>query len=167
MEDGKLRSMTSFYVTRKVDGKKQMLLLYRIGSRVVADSYVGIGGHMEEGEISDAAKAAFRELYEEIGLREEDLLDPSLRYVTLRTKKGEIRQNYYFFAVLKDGVEVRLVSDEGKPEWVDYEDLLHKNMPFTAYYVVDHFLKEGQFSDDLYAGIAHSGGVSFRPLVDF
>lgn len=38
--DGKLRNMTSLYLRH--DGK--LLLLYRIGSRVIADSYIGAAG---------------------------------------------------------------------------------------------------------------------------
>ena len=45
--EGKLRNMTSVYITRESEGEKQMLLLYRIGSRVVAPSWCGIGGHCE------------------------------------------------------------------------------------------------------------------------
>ena len=40
----------------------------------------------------------------------------SLRYVTLRRTKGEIRQNYYFFAILNEEVSDDLVSNEGVKE---------------------------------------------------
>ena len=38
---GKLRNMASVYI---MDGDR-MLLLYRVGSRVVAPSWCGVGGH--------------------------------------------------------------------------------------------------------------------------
>ena len=41
---------------------------------------------------------------EELALREDDIRNLALRYVTLRRTKGEIRQNCYFFAMLRDGV---------------------------------------------------------------
>ena len=47
---GKLRNMASVYIT---DGDR-MLLLYRVGSRVVAPSWCGVGGHFEKDELNDA-----------------------------------------------------------------------------------------------------------------
>lgn len=41
-----------------------------------------------------------RELKEELGISESGIRNLSLRYVTLRRVKGEIRQNYYFFAMI-------------------------------------------------------------------
>ena len=87
--DGRLRPMTAVYLSRG----EEMLLLYRIGSRVVAPSYCGVGGHFEKDELCDARACVLREMREEIGLGEDDLCDMKMRYVTLRLKNGEIRQN--------------------------------------------------------------------------
>ena len=49
--NGKLRNMTSLYILK--DDK--VLLLYRQGSRVVNDKWVGsAGGHFEPEELNDA-----------------------------------------------------------------------------------------------------------------
>lgn len=165
--EGKLRNMTSIYITRMEVGQKQMLLLYRIGSRVVAPSWCGIGGHFEPEELNRAQSAALRELEEEIHLTADDLQELNLRYVTLRLKGGEIRQNYYFFARLKDGIQVKLQSSEGIPRWVPYEDVLKQEMPYTARYVVEHYLEYGIRNRILYAGIAKAEGVRFLPLEEF
>ena len=46
--DGKLRNMTSVYLT----GEKGILCLYRIGSSVANNKYIGSdGGHFEEAEL--------------------------------------------------------------------------------------------------------------------
>ena len=37
---------------------------------------------------------------EELGIKEDDIEGLKLKYITLRFTKGEIRQNYYFFAYL-------------------------------------------------------------------
>ena len=145
----------------------EMLLLYRIGSRVVAPSWCGIGGHFEAPELNDARAAALRELEEEIHLTEDSLKQLQLRYVTMRLKNGEIRQNYYFFAELKDGVLVDLRCDEGICEWVPYEDVMKRKMPYTAKFVVEHYLEKGRENADLYAGIAHPGGVLFQVMEEF
>ena len=85
--DGKLRNMTSLYIT----DADRMLLLFRQGSRVVNDVWVGsAGGHFEESELNDAKACVLRELEEELGLRENDIRNLALRDVTLRRIKGEI-----------------------------------------------------------------------------
>jgi 8-oxo-dGTP diphosphatase len=89
----------------------------RIGSRIVSPSWCGIGGHFEIEELNDPKACVLRELEEEMRLTEDDLYNLRLRYITLRLKNNEIRQNYYFFADLKDGVDVKLECDEGKPNW--------------------------------------------------
>ena len=67
------RLMTSVFLVRD----DQVLLLYRVGSRAVADSWVGVGGHLEPEEIGDPTRGVLREL-DEGELRWFDLtLDPS------------------------------------------------------------------------------------------
>ena len=108
--EGKLRNMTAIYLFR---GEK-VLLLYRQGGRVVNDVWTGsAGGHFEKDELNDAKACVLRELYEELGLRPEDIEGLALRYIALRNVKGEIRQNYYFFANIKEHVDDNLASNEG------------------------------------------------------
>lgn len=84
----KLRPMTAIYLTR---GDK-ILLLYRIGSRVVGNSYTGAaGGHIEAAEYRDPKECVLRELHEETGLTRDALDGLALRYITQRRKDGEIR----------------------------------------------------------------------------
>lgn len=80
----KLRNMTAVYLFR--EGK--LLMLYRVGSRVVAPSWCGVGGHFEQAELNDPRACALRELREETGLTEESLEELRLRYITLRMKTG-------------------------------------------------------------------------------
>ena len=88
--DGKLRNMASIYLRQK----NRFLLLYRTGSRVIADSYTGTaGGHFEPEELNDAKACVLRELQEETGLTEQEIRGLKLRYITLRLKNGEVRQN--------------------------------------------------------------------------
>ena len=88
----KLRNMTSIYMIRG----EEMLMLYRIGSRVVEPSWCGIGGHFEDSELNDPFACVLRELEEETPIRRDMLEKLTFKYVTLRLKKGEIRQNYYW-----------------------------------------------------------------------
>jgi len=161
--NGELCNLTSVYIS----SRRKMLMLYRIGSRVVEPSWCGIGGHFEKAELNDARACVLRELYEEMKIPESALENLSLRYITLRLKKGEIRQNYYFFADLKPNINIELLCDEGKPEWVAYEDILAKEMPYTAKYVLSHYLGTGKNTTSVYGGIATKTAVNFIEFKEF
>lgn len=90
--------------------------------------------------------------------------DLSLRYVALRKTKGEIRQNYYFFATVKESVCQDLRSNEGVLKWFPLKETGRLVMPFTAKHVMEHYCTTGQFSDKLYTGIANENGVKFVEL---
>lgn len=156
--DGKLRNMTSVYITNA----DKMLLLFRQGSRVANNVWVGsAGGHFEDFELNDARACVLRELEEELGLKESDIKNLSLRYVTLRRVKGEIRQNYYFFAELNSGVNKSLSSDEGICKWFSFSELAALDMPFTAKFVIEHYLNMGHKTNDVYGGVANGETVVF------
>ena len=162
--DGKLRNMASVYIT----SADRMLLLFRQGGRVVNDVWVGsAGGHFEESELNDARACVLRELEEELGLVERDLHDLSLRYVTLRRTKGEIRQNYYFFAVLNQDVDENLVSNEGLSRWFDFSDLPALEMAYTSKFVIEHYLEIGRETTEIYAGVADGEKVVFTEMPEF
>lgn len=158
-----LRNMTTIYIRN--DNK--FLMLYRIGSVVVQPSWCGVGGHFEENELNNPQKCVLRELFEETGIHEHDIDSLELRYVTLRLKNKEIRQNYYFFADLKNQNIDMTSCDEGKLEWINEENLLDLEMPFTAKECLKHYLSIGQFNKVNYAGIAEKDGVIFTELSEF
>lgn len=185
--DGKLRNMTAIYL--RCHGG--MILLYRMGSRVVGNSYTGTaGGHFEQDELNDARACILRELQEETGLTESDIENLAMRYVTLRLKNGEIRQNYYFFADLSKAVLKRwgltedgmygnaiaerrqvamhsVSSNEGRLEWVPNEKILELEMPASAKFMMEHYLTVGKDTDVVYGGVTEAGGASFVELQEF
>ena len=147
---GKIRSMAS---------------VYRQGSSIVSNLWIGsAGGHFEECELADARACVLRELFEELAIKEEVLENLSLRYVTIRYADNELRQNYYFFADLLDEQIQTPNSTEGITQWFSFEETGNLPMPFTAKYVVDHYIQTGQYSDTLYGGIANGDGVDFKIL---
>ena len=89
----------------------------------------------------------------------------SLRYITYRLAGGEIRQNYYFFARLKENRE--LSSNEGVLRWVPFEEVLDLTMPVSAKHMVLHYLHTGRFTDCIYAGITEEAGTAFVPMAEF
>lgn len=162
--DEKLRNMTSLYITK---GDK-MLLLFRQRGRVVSDTWVGAaGGHFEENELNDPRACVLRELKEELGISEGGIRNLLLRYVTLRRMKGEIRQNYYFFAELDNETGDHIVSTEGISRWFALSELSALEMPYTAKFVIEHYLKIGRRTNDMYVGVADGERVNFTKLPEY
>lgn len=162
--DGKLRNMASLYIAKE----KKMLLLYRQGGKVVNNVWIGsAGGHFEEFELNDAKACVLRELKEELGVTEDEIKHLCLRYVTLRRNKGEIRQNYYFFADLKEDICGELYSNEGISKWFPFSKLMSLEMPFTSKYVIEHYLSVGYKTNMIYGGIADGKKVVFIEMPEF
>ena len=144
---------------------QNFLLLYREGGKAVNHVYTGsAGGHFEPHELNDPKACVLRELEEELGLTEERLEHLTLRYITLRKLEGEVRQNYYFFADLSDESEQNLFSNEGKLEWFNFEHALTLEMPLSAQYVLEHYVKTGRYNDKLYGGIVGNDGMVFTAM---
>lgn len=163
---GRLRNMTSIYLTCA----DKILLLHRHGSRVVNNLWVGsAGGHFESDELNDAKACVLRELREELSITEDMLINLTMRYVTLRRIENEIRQNYYFFAELKDAEKLELVSSEGELKWFGFDEIDFESipMPFTARYMLEHWLTVGRFTDKIYGGITTAENVTFTEMPIF
>ncbi len=161
--DGKLRNMTAIYLLK---GDK-ILLLYRQGGKVVTNVWTGsAGGHFEKAELNDAKACVVRELKEELGLTLDDVENLQFRYVCLRCTKGEIRQNYYFFAELKDSVDADLHSNEGDCKWFSLEEISGLEMPLTAKYMMEHYYKVGRLTDKIYVGVTYPDRIEFNELVE-
>lgn len=160
--DIKLRNMTSVYLVRE----GEVLCLYRIGSRVASNKYIGsAGGHFEKDELNDPKNCVLREMQEELRLSEADVEGLTLRYITHRLTGGEIRQNYYFFGQLKE--ERKLTSSEGTLHWIPFDEVPKLTMPVSAKHMILHYLEEGRFTDHLYCGITQETGTKFIIMQDF
>jgi len=154
-----LRPMASIYLLRG----DEILLLYRQGSKVVSNVWIGsAGGHMEPEEIAAPQACALREMHEELGLTADDITPPALRYITQRMTGGEIRQNYYYFARLKTDRE--LVSNEGALRWFRLDELKDLPMAYTARYMINHWLATGRDTACIYSGTADGEKVVFTEL---
>ena len=138
--------MTSLFLVRA----NQVLLLYRKGSRAIADSWVGIGGHLEPSEIDDPTAGVLRELEEEIGVRPDQISDLALRYVALRDTGTELRHTYYFTATLRPEAPLPVDCAEGDLHWFDVAmDPSALDMPPTARIALTHWLNHGRYDDVL------------------
>jgi len=158
--NGKLRNMATIYIKKD----NRMLLLDRIGSKVVNRSWCGVGGHFQPDELNDAKAAVLREMNEEIGLAETDLDNLDLRYIALRFVKDELRINYYFFADLKDSAKIHYDCDEGILEWVLFDEVNSRTMPYTAQRVMAHYLETGIDTTDFYSVTVDDENVHIIPM---
>lgn len=157
----KLRNMTAVYLMRG----EQFLLLYRQGGKVVNEVYTGTaGGHFEKDELGNPTACLLREMKEEIGLDADQVENLKLRYVAARCTKGEIRQNFYYFAEVSQDVAESITSNEGILRWVDFADALNLEMPFCAKFAIEHYLKIGRYDDRLYGGMATQTDLVFVPM---
>ena len=164
MEVLQLRNMTGIYLLNK----DKILLLYRQGSKVANNTWIAsAGGHFEEWEVNDPKACALREMKEELSVREEMLSGLSLRYISLRRTKGEIRQNYYFFVDLKDEYITELTSNEGTLKWFELSEVAELEMPYSAKYMMEHYLATGRHDNKLYVGVADCKGVVFTELPEY
>lgn len=159
-----LRNMTALYV---VDPDRQeILMLYRTGSRVGEPNWRGVGGHFEEAELNDPDQCILREFEEETGLDFSLLSCPALRYISLNCVNDEIRQNYYYFAeAAKDALTLNSCA-EGTLRWVPFKEAGSLPQPFTAGFMLRHYLAEGRHNHLLYGAIGHDQTVSFYPMND-
>ena len=57
--------------------------------------------------------------------------------------------------------------NEGILKWVEINQILELEMPFTAKEVLRHYLLVCRFTNDLYAGVASDNKVIFHELKDF
>ena len=157
-----LRNMTSLYLY----DDRAVLCLYRLGSRVADHLYIGsAGGHFEEGELNDPKACVLREMREELNLTEAEISGLTLRYITMRLKNGEIRQNYYFFARLK--APRNLTSTEGILRWVPWEDVSQLEMPGSAKHMLLHYRDVGRYTSHIYGGITQQNNTDFVRFQEF
>ena len=157
----KQRNMTSVFLCC---GEK-ILLLYRQGSKVVNNVWIGsAGGHFEPEELNDAEACVLRELMEELGITREQLQDLTLRYIMLRHVNNEVRINYFFFAQLPGGTELDLTSEEGRLQWFEPEEIKDLEMALSAKYALEHYLQEGKNNHKLYGGVANGETVVFTEM---
>lgn len=141
-----LRVMTTAYLFRD----NHVLLMERSSQRdFIPGIWSGVGGHVEPHEYGDIRSSCLREIEEETRLRSEDLQDLRLRYVILRQRRAELRQQFiYFGATAKRELAA---TAEGTLHWIPSHQVFDYRMTDTNRLMLRHYFDNG-LSEKVWVG---------------
>jgi len=101
------------------------------------------GGHFENYELNNPKSCVIREMFEETGLQEADIKNLTLKYITLRKKDNEIRQQYIYFADLANINAILRECDEGELHWIKIDDIFSLEMSVSNTPCLKHYFQTG------------------------
>lgn len=78
-----------------------------------------------------------------------------------------IHNKNYFFGELNHETGDHIVSTEGISRWFTLSELSALEMPYTAKFVIEHYLRTGRRTKDMYVGVADGKCVSFTQLPEY
>ncbi|MDW0118648.1 NUDIX domain-containing protein [Sporosarcina thermotolerans] len=117
----------------------KILMLKRSKDRALASNlWTGIGGHVEANEHNSPEESCLREIFEETGIRRNEIEQFKLRYILMRRSEDEIRQHYIYFG--NTSKKNLINTDEGVLHWIDHSKVLNLKMPLTVNHMLKHFL---------------------------
>lgn len=124
----------------------KVLMMKKSSSRITDTAFwTGLGGHVEADEFNFPRRACVREIYEESGIAENEIEALTLKYILLRTKDEEIRQQFVYFG--KTSRTDYVNSDEGELYWIDQDKLLELRMSKIVSFMVEHYLSNPDRSE--------------------
>lgn len=165
-----LRNIATIYIFHA----DKVLLIKKTHSRMFTNPdtvlWCGIGGHFEHEELNNPKSCVIRELFEETALKESDIKNLTLKYITLRKKETEIRQQYIYFAYLANTGAILRECDEGELHWINIDDLPNLEMAYNNAQCLNHYFKTGrsnQKDNYIYVCATEASGDDNLPHVGF
>ena len=146
-----LRQMATAYIFK--DDK--ILMIKKSNSRLYeSEFWSGLGGHLEPNELNSPRTACLREILEESGIEESELSEVRLRYILIRIKENEIRQQYVYFG--KTMKHELIASNEGEVTWLGMNQVMTKYISRINREMLEHYLSH---RDDhgIYVGVITIG----------
>jgi 8-oxo-dGTP diphosphatase len=131
---------------------KYLLMKRSAEKKISPNVWSCVGGHMEQNEINNPLDACLREIWEETGIKKENIVNMELRYIIIRRLKNIIRQNYIYFG--ETNTNKFIDTDEGKLYWIKEEDLLDREYTQTYAAMMEHYIKNKEKQEKIIVGIA-------------
>lgn len=145
----------------------ELLMMERSMERTLNPGmWAAVGGHLEPDELSRPREACLREIAEETGFTRDDITDLTLRYILLRNKDGELRQQFIYSGHTnrKDFVD----TDEGKLHWIPIAQVLDRNIPYIFRMALEHYFRVGPGpGEHVWVGIANLDASTEQPRIDW
>ena len=163
-----LRNISSIYI---LNNDEILLMKKRSSKLFLGELWCAVGGHFENIELNDPKACIIRELLEETSLNASDINDLTLKYITIRKKDNEIRQQYIYFANLFNKTAKLSECDEGELHWVKINEMEKLKMSYTNTQCLEHYFLTGINDNLIYAGTVmvekNNPKMVFTPLQDF
>lgn len=133
---------TRMMATAILFNNNDMLMMKRSPTRTLNPGmWAAVGGHMEQEEINDPLTTCLREVQEETGLHETELLNLRLQYILIRLNQQEIRQQFIYTAETTRRNIVQ--TNEGILHWIPQEQVLNREIPFIFHTLLAHYFENG------------------------
>ncbi|WP_052088125.1 NUDIX domain-containing protein [Paenibacillus wynnii] len=131
-----LRQMSTAFL---FNGSK-VLMMKKESSKITDTMFwSGLGGHLEPEELNFPKRACIREIFEESGILEEEIEDLKLKYILIRIKDDEIRQQFVYFGGVNSSEFIN--SAEGELHWIELEEILELKLSKIVNFMVNHYLE--------------------------
>lgn len=144
-----LRVMTAAYLFHR----DNVLLMKRSSHRsFMPGVWSGIGGHVESTEYGDLRSACLREIEEETGFQSAEVQELALRYVILRQRKHELRQQFIYFGT-PTTTELG-TTDEGTLHWIPSSQVFDCRMTDSNRLMLRHYF-DNEPSNQMWVGNMH------------
>jgi 8-oxo-dGTP diphosphatase len=150
----------------------ELLMMERAKTRQLSPGmWAAVGGHVEMNELNHPMDACYREIEEETGLGRSDIEDLTLRYILVRRKETEIRQQMVYVGrtCTKSVIQTR----EGVLHWIPIREVFDREIPYIYRSLLEHYFRFGP-SPYPWLGVAGADPetltkptVVWTPMIDF
>lgn len=147
-----IRQMATAFIFNE---NKVLMMKKNRSSFVQFPFWSGLGGHIEADERNEPKRACVREIFEESGIEEHELEELKLKYILLRVKEEEIRQQFVYFG--RTSRNHVISSDEGELHWVEKEHILQLPLSKIIHFTIEHYFMNPARSEITIGTISRDG----------
>lgn len=162
----KTRTFAAAYL---LNGDRMLMMKRAETHRLFPGVWAPVGGHIEPREINDPEAAVLREIEEETGLTPSEVSELTLKYITIRIKENELRQQYLYFGRIE---RCRFSScPEGELHLIPLAEVLERTLSAVNKQTLEYHFAEGHARNEVMVGtVSNVDGlprVTWAPLQDW